>query len=484
MPLSRSMRGRSHPGRVAWPGLSIPMPRGSLGCALALTLSAVTGFPAVPAGLSQLKAPVIVSHRGSPLQFVEHTLEAYRRTLEQGSPFVEVDCFLLADGTLGVMHDETLDRTTTASGPTAAQSLESWQKLQLKRLPGLGGGDGNHPPLVLEEVLKEFANRAILFVEAKNKGAGAAIVDRLRRFGVQPDFVVVNSFDAQELAPALAAGYPCALAMFHEKAAPEPAELKRRGYRFVMLWSGFSEDYFLKARLVGLDILAYPVNRHDGLAKALGKGAVGVVSDEPAYLDLRRPRQTQDPFGLQHYAPGQLPLFGEDRGTFVAPEAWRLDRSRGRGYAACLQGWCSPLNQGKPYAQMGVRLAVSVAHQQQARQWVSVLFTSDDRERSSVNDRADPIEGIECRISADGRLVIEHLAGGSRTVLAQKSGRPFPVDQVVPLGVTYARGRLEWWRLDTREQVDAMLKSPPGHFISLGASEVRADFSQLRVYAY
>lgn len=59
----------------------------------------------------------IVSHRGANTFAPENTYAAADLAIEQGADYIELDVRESADGVLYVHHDETLDRTTSGSGP-------------------------------------------------------------------------------------------------------------------------------------------------------------------------------------------------------------------------------------------------------------------------------------------------------------------------------------------------------------------------------
>ncbi|MEZ4225824.1 MAG: glycerophosphodiester phosphodiesterase [Polyangiaceae bacterium] len=59
---------------------------------------------------------LLIGHRGSPTEAPENSLEGFRLAYEQGADGIEFDVQLTADGTNVVMHDETVDRTTSCSG--------------------------------------------------------------------------------------------------------------------------------------------------------------------------------------------------------------------------------------------------------------------------------------------------------------------------------------------------------------------------------
>lgn len=61
----------------------------------------------------------VQAHRGASAVAPENTVAAFRAAREQGARWVELDVALLGDGTLVVIHDPSLDRTTSASGSLA-----------------------------------------------------------------------------------------------------------------------------------------------------------------------------------------------------------------------------------------------------------------------------------------------------------------------------------------------------------------------------
>ncbi|GAA1933838.1 glycerophosphodiester phosphodiesterase [Nocardioides marmoribigeumensis] len=71
----------------------------------------------------------IVGHRGYPARDVtENTVPSFRRAVRYGATAVELDVQLTRDGRLLVMHDPTLDRTTTCRGRVAARTLAAIQQ--------------------------------------------------------------------------------------------------------------------------------------------------------------------------------------------------------------------------------------------------------------------------------------------------------------------------------------------------------------------
>ena len=71
--------------------------------------------------------PLSVAHRGHSIAYPENTLEAYRKAIELGVEIIECDVNITRDGTLLMMHDPTLDRTTSGTGRVSASLWMYWQ---------------------------------------------------------------------------------------------------------------------------------------------------------------------------------------------------------------------------------------------------------------------------------------------------------------------------------------------------------------------
>lgn len=82
--------------------------------------------------------PVIISgHRGGMLPgYPENSIEAMEKTLTIMPSFFEIDPRLTKDSVLVLMHDETLDRTTTLKGKIGDYTYAQLQKAYLKDREG------------------------------------------------------------------------------------------------------------------------------------------------------------------------------------------------------------------------------------------------------------------------------------------------------------------------------------------------------------
>lgn len=83
--------------------------------------------------------PIVVAHRALHTAVPENSLAAIRATAGAGIPFAEIDVQVSADGFAVVMHDGSVDRTTTGTGSVSAMTLREIADLELV------GADPNDP---------------------------------------------------------------------------------------------------------------------------------------------------------------------------------------------------------------------------------------------------------------------------------------------------------------------------------------------------
>jgi glycerophosphoryl diester phosphodiesterase len=114
---------------------------GAVGLALGgRTAEAETGGAgtagAGPGGSGTSRSPLVAAHRGGSALWPENSLLAFRNALALGVDLVETDVHLTSDGEVVVIHDPTLDRTTTGTGPIGSVRLGDLASVRLKARDG------------------------------------------------------------------------------------------------------------------------------------------------------------------------------------------------------------------------------------------------------------------------------------------------------------------------------------------------------------
>jgi glycerophosphoryl diester phosphodiesterase len=78
---------------------------------------------------SGLILPRVIGHRGAAGHAPENTLVGFRKAAQLGARWVEFDVALTREGEPVLLHDETVDRTTSGKGKLAAMTLGALQTL-------------------------------------------------------------------------------------------------------------------------------------------------------------------------------------------------------------------------------------------------------------------------------------------------------------------------------------------------------------------
>ena len=121
-----------------------------------------------------------VAHRGGAAQWPENSLTAFRHAIAGGAQILECDVHLTADGEVVVIHDPTLDRTTSARGPVSGCTAAD---LAAARLRGPDGVPTDDCVPTLREVLALAAPAVLAFlVEMKTPGPAVRYERRGDRF--------------------------------------------------------------------------------------------------------------------------------------------------------------------------------------------------------------------------------------------------------------------------------------------------------------
>ncbi|MFM9402026.1 glycerophosphodiester phosphodiesterase family protein [Myroides odoratimimus] len=102
---------------------------------------------------------LVVSHRGDWRDAPENSLLAIKNCIDMGVQMVEIDVRRTRDGEFILLHDNTLDRTTTGKGKVEEWSLSEIQQLFLR--DGAGHATGHRIP-TLKEALMTSKDRVLI----------------------------------------------------------------------------------------------------------------------------------------------------------------------------------------------------------------------------------------------------------------------------------------------------------------------------------
>ena len=132
--------------------------------------------------------PLVFAHRGGGALGPENTLAAFDLGLAAGADGLELDVHLSADGIPVVHHDDTLERTTSGSGPLATRSAAELARLDAGYHFAVNGAfpfrnQGVGVP-TLREVLRRYPDVPIIIeMKVDSREMGEAVAREARAAG-------------------------------------------------------------------------------------------------------------------------------------------------------------------------------------------------------------------------------------------------------------------------------------------------------------
>ena len=192
---------------------------------------------------------MLAAHRAGPAEGTpENSLTALRRSAELGSVFVEVDVAQTSDGILVLMHDRTLDRTTTGQGRL---SELTFPELSEVRLVDPDGAPIDEPIPTLAAAL-ELADELGIYLELDLKSVSVeSVAEIVDAAGLTADTVLI-AYNVEDVARAHRAARGWAISAPNDIPALDAAGVPRDR---LLVWLGVGQpDSAADAELADLSI--------------------------------------------------------------------------------------------------------------------------------------------------------------------------------------------------------------------------------------
>lgn len=150
--------------------------------ALVLASLSIVSSPSAPDSAAILARSwdqtLVVGHRGAAAYLPENTVASFDLAAEVGAHATECDVHMSADGVPFILHDATLDRTTSLKGRIDATDAAT---LRAAGVPAL------------EDVMIRLKNRIVFVIEIKaGKGVEKAVVDLVKKHGTERQTIVFS----------------------------------------------------------------------------------------------------------------------------------------------------------------------------------------------------------------------------------------------------------------------------------------------------
>lgn len=229
---------------------------------------------------------VRIAHRGASGSAPELTRVAFDRALEIGVDMIEVDVQLTSDDHPIIVHDDTLDRTTSGAGPVRSKR---WADIRI-----LDAGSWFAPEyadqrvLDLAELLDLAAERVRVNLEIKAPAEDwNVLIPRLLaevRNAKWEESTIVSCFDADALRLVRAHDAEIAVGVLWylpnwDEAFALVDELRAEA---IHPYIGTTHpDSLARARERGIATYVWTVNEVNDMRRMIDHGAAGVMSDHP-----------------------------------------------------------------------------------------------------------------------------------------------------------------------------------------------------------
>ncbi len=239
--------------------------------------------------LTSLTRPLLIGHRGYPAKFPENTLAGFEGAIQAGGDMIELDVTLTKDRRVVVIHDDTLERTTTGKGPVRNHSFGEIKKLDAGSWFDPRFAEERVPEL--SEVLHLTSGRCMLNIEIKVSAFEAdypidaiehQVVDLLRVNGAM-EYSIVSSFDRRILQRIAAMTAPPAIAFISDYPADRDVLdmlLAIKAFSWHPWFKVLARDQVDALHAVGIRVFPWTINTHEEAQAILTLGVDGIICNE------------------------------------------------------------------------------------------------------------------------------------------------------------------------------------------------------------
>jgi len=238
------------------------------------------------------KYPVLViAHRGFSGQAPENTLLAFKNAMDLGCDMIELDIHLSKDREIVVMHDHTLNRTTTGQGKIADFNLRELRKLDAGSWLGTQFSGERIP--TLKEVLKLSKDKIPVNIEIKHHKEEKYPIEELAEKALKEvkEAGMINQINFFSF-------HPLALQKIKDKEPkawvtflyPKPWKFPRditEGEDYPIL--GLRDKHLTKEGIAqihqqGMQVYVWTVDIPEEMEKFINWGADGIITNHPDRL--------------------------------------------------------------------------------------------------------------------------------------------------------------------------------------------------------
>ncbi len=213
-----------------------------------------------------------IGHRGAKGYIVENTLASFQKAIELGVNGIELDVHLCSDGKIMVIHDETIDRTTSGKGFVKDFTASQLKKYGIPRL---------------EEVFDFINKSCFINIEIKDFKATTSVLKLLQNYILEKNWSThlfqISSFNWNVLES-------CSLKSNHIQLGVLTDDSIENALTFAKKINAYSINPYFKLLNVenvkeihsyGFKIFPWTVNSEEDLTFVKSLQVDGIISDFP-----------------------------------------------------------------------------------------------------------------------------------------------------------------------------------------------------------
>lgn len=209
-----------------------------------------------------------IGHRGAKGYAPENTLMAFQKAIEMNVDMIELDVHSSKDSISMVIHDKSIDRTTSGSGLVADFTSVELQKFGIP---------------TLEEVFQLVQNRCEINIEIKEFVAVKGVLDLINSTAFPKEKLLISSFDWNALQEIRFHDDKISIGVLTET----DLELAIAFAKFIKAKSIhpyfhlLTKENTLKMQEKGFQVFAWTVNEEVDIQKMKSLKVDGIISDFP-----------------------------------------------------------------------------------------------------------------------------------------------------------------------------------------------------------
>ena len=235
-----------------------------------------------------MSRPLIWAHRGASAYEPENTLPAFAKAAEMKADGIELDIQLTRDDQIVILHDETLERTSTGKGWLKDYTLDQLREFDFrfpKKFP-------DHEPVKIPTMREVFElirpTSLTINIELKTgivfyRDIERRILDMTREYGME-DRVIYSSFNhytirkIREMDPKAETGL-----LYQDGFIDMPEYGHGMGVTALhpALYNLQYPDYIESCRRLGLDVNTWTVNKKEHMQLCCQYGVHAIITNYP-----------------------------------------------------------------------------------------------------------------------------------------------------------------------------------------------------------